>query len=71
MELNTESLRLRRCPFCGGGAKLCSSAVSPACDVVVECGDCRAGTAFYNDGSYEELREKAIAAWNRRYVDEP
>lgn len=61
---------LKNCPFCGGEAVLCSSCISPATDVVVECKSCHAGTAFFNDGTPEELHKKAIEAWNRRVTDE-
>lgn len=62
-------MELKRCPFCGGRAEIYCSPLSPASDVVVECTNCHAGTAFYNDGPVEELKAKAIAAWNRRYGD--
>lgn len=57
---------LNPCPFCGGEAHLCSSEICETLDVVVECMDCHAGTAFFSDGEVEELRQKAIEAWNRR-----
>ena len=37
---------LNPCPFCGGEAHLCSSEICETLDVVVECMDCHAGTAF-------------------------
>ncbi len=54
------SEKLKRCPFCGGEAKLRHYRLAHA----VWCNTCRCGTAD------EGTPHKAIVAWNRRISNE-
>ena len=63
------SERLKRCPFCGGKARVSSEYQDY--DAYVECLECEGrGTSYNTDSqsteSMEEVRAAAIAAWNRR-----
>lgn len=51
----------KKCPFCGGEAKIYTMQTDRAFMVV--CGDCKAGSRlFWNE-------KDAVEAWNRRGVD--
>ena len=56
---------LKPCPFCGGEAQAYIMPCIGSSDrgYVVECDQCWAKTGYY------ELRDGAIAAWNRRAED--
>ena len=56
-------MKIEKCPFCGGEADIEEIPGSPFTNEpymwAVGCKDC-------NIGWYEETKEEAIAAWNRR-----
>lgn len=55
-----EEVELRKCPFCGGEAKIIDISSSYITHVWIECPKCLSRTvAFCN-------KEEAIDAWNRR-----
>lgn len=59
-------MELDRCPFCGGRARVEPvGAWYETLKYKVRCLECLASSANYDS------REEAIAAWNRRYCDEP
>ena len=67
------SERLKRCPFCGGKARVSSEYQDY--DAYVECQECEGRGASYNPDrlsteSMDEVRAAAIAAWNRRVNDD-
>ena len=55
-------MKLEKCPFCGGKARMCSTGSHIAADrYFVSCGVCGVETP-----RIARVREEAIAAWNRR-----
>ena len=65
-----ESVELKRCPFCGGEAKIFASQDGGIC---VKCVNCYCQTENNCDFNYDEcIRnnafENVVAAWNRRAV---
>lgn len=50
---------LKKCPFCGGEAKIMGVGRDDICKFVY-CGECLAETGAY------DTTEEAIEAWNRR-----
>lgn len=59
--------QLKRCPFCGGEAKL-QRRRRTSCGYYVICKNCGVRTPFfqYQFDSWEKLQEEAITAWNTR-----
>lgn len=55
----TEEIKLKRCPFCGGKAKLTDLKQAP--ESWVECTECGARTRFFSNSE-----EAAVSAWNAR-----
>ena len=53
---------LKRCPFCGGKAKLTD--LTQATESWVECTECGARTRFFSNSE-----EDAVSAWNTRHVE--
>lgn len=57
---------LKRCPFCGGEAKVFNDRIVANNAYIVECTDC--GCAI---GEYSKTPELAIKAWNtRKQIDD-
>ena len=55
-------MKLEKCPFCGGKARMCSTGSHIAADrYFVSCGVCGVETP-----RIARVREEAITAWNRR-----
>ena len=54
---------LKRCPFCGGKAKLTDLTKAP--ESWVECTECGARTRFFSNSE-----EDAVSAWNARPIDD-
>lgn len=56
---------IKRCPFCGGEAKLMASAFFTH-DAYVRCKNCGASTLVHSSASREDAKLNAIKAWNNR-----
>ena len=56
---------LLKCPFCGGEAKLMTSAFFSH-DALVVCKKCGSRTLTHTSSSHEDAKMNAIQAWNRR-----
>ena len=59
-----DNIELLPCPFCGGEAEARRSMVNDEVMYVVFCKNCDASSAYYMQ------KETAIAAWNRRAVQQ-
>ena len=65
---------LKPCPFCGGEARVCwgGDGIEDTL-VAVNCYSCDSqGESIFSDGTDEppeEIKQQAIAAWNRRALD--
>jgi len=62
-------MKLKPCPFCGDSHPECGRTDSEANygAVAVMCQHCGAtGSCFTGDFDYEELVQRAVAAWNIR-----
>lgn len=62
--------QLELCPFCGGeGIKRISYPYAriEMWECSINCMDCGASTYVERGRSREEVEEKAVARWNRRY----
>ena len=58
---------LKRCPFCGGTARVC---IEAGVGVWVECTKCKCGTAYMQGASTLETKiQVATKDWNRRTND--
>lgn len=57
-----EEIKLKRCPFCGGKAKLTDLKQAP--ESWVECTECGARTRFFSNSE-----EAAVSAWNARKIE--
>lgn len=65
---------IRRCPFCGGNAKVHKRRADSTYYVYVACGRCKSrGKPIKTNpltalrGDYSEWYETAIEAWNKRF----
>ena len=56
---------LKKCPFCGGEAKLMTSSFF-AHDAVVICKRCGGRTLTHTSSSHEDAKMNAVKAWNTR-----
>ena len=56
---------LKRCPFCGGEAKLHKS-IFIKYEATVICENCGARTLTHSSASYADVKMNAIKAWNTR-----
>ena len=56
----TNEIKLKPCPFCGGKAESGTLRTSDGVKFLVECSNCGVATLLYYD------TEKAAGAWNRR-----
>lgn len=64
------TVSLRPCPFCGSnGVHIHLKKYACAGIAVVECSDCCAGSACFDDADARTASEKAAASWNRRADD--
>lgn len=59
-------VKLKKCPFCGGAAKITSHSSCDCCGKAyngrVECTECDAEVSHYNNDA------DAVAAWNSRFT---
>lgn len=62
-------MELKKCPFCGGEAKVYHGAFF-TCEAKVMCPTCRIQTATYKEPSMDNAIWFAKNAWNRRVVDD-
>lgn len=62
-------MELKRCPFCGGEAEYCTEIATFGKQAFVCCKVCAAKGEFFVVSDYICAKDKAIAAWNRRYGD--
>ena len=56
---------LKRCPFCGGEARILTSVFFRS-DACVKCKKCGASTLVHSSASNEDAKLNAIKAWNTR-----
>ena len=56
---------LKKCPFCGGEAKLMASAFLSH-DAFVMCKSCGAKTLIHSSASRDDAKMNAIKSWNTR-----
>lgn len=60
----------RKCPFCGGKAKLAHKVTFAGEAAYVMCLCCYAKTNYFASSTKYAADERAIEAWNRRWDDE-
>ena len=64
-ELSPRTDIILNCPFCNGEAEIKSGIRETSAYVI--CSNCDISTNHYNCVTFEDAKEQAIKAWNRRY----
>lgn len=61
---------LKRCPFCGGEAKVAHDVTIVYTWSYISCTKCKARTTYFLMSTEYSSDQRAIEAWNRRVEDE-
>ena len=57
--------KLKKCPFCGGEAKISHIGSKTRIATAIECSECHAGICRYYYG-HDDAEAEVIEAWNMR-----